>query len=182
MTLQRDHPRLCGEKSVQVILNRFTAGSPPPMRGKDHDVSFFQKRPRITPAYAGKRRRSVRLPWKPWDHPRLCGEKAWQSVRVQCRQGSPPPMRGKVKQDGSTLCRCRITPAYAGKRLRRQAPRCQSEDHPRLCGEKRMYTLLDLLPWGSPPPMRGKGSLTRYYNTFQRITPAYAGKRRMGYQ
>ena len=85
-------------------------------------------------------------------------------------------MRGKVKQDGSTLCRCRITPAYAGKRLRRQAPRCQSEDHPRLCGEKRMYTLLDLLPWGSPPPMRGK---VKYHGKglyLHRITPAYAGK------
>ena len=86
-------------------------------------------------------------------------------------------MRGKVKQDGSTLCRCRITPAYAGKRLRRQAPRCQSEDHPRLCGEKRMYTLLDLLPWGSPPPMRGKANGNKFIDGKYRITPAYAGKR-----
>ena len=86
-------------------------------------------------------------------------------------------MRGKVKQDGSTLCRCRITPAYAGKRLRRQAPRCQSEDHPRLCGEKRMYTLLDLLPWGSPPPMRGKVFDQIDQKQLSRITPAYAGKR-----
>ena len=85
-------------------------------------------------------------------------------------------MRGKVKQDGSTLCRCRITPAYAGKRLRRQAPRCQSEDHPRLCGEKRMYTLLDLLPWGSPPPMRGKANGNKFIDGKYRITPAYAGK------
>ena len=85
-------------------------------------------------------------------------------------------MRGKVKQDGSTLRRCRITPAYAGKRLRRQAPRCQSEDHPRLCGEKRMYTLLDLLPWGSPPPMRGKVFDQIDQKQLSRITPAYAGK------
>ena len=89
-------------------------------------------------------------------------------------------MRGKVKQDGSTLCRCRITPAYAGKRLRRQAPRCQSEDHPRLCGEKRMYTLLDLLPWGSPPPMRGKANGNKFIDGKYRITPAYAGKSVLG--
>ena len=89
-------------------------------------------------------------------------------------------MRGKVKQDGSTLCRCRITPAYAGKRLRRQAPRCQSEDHPRLCGEKRMYTLLDLLPWGSPPPMRGKDHAGKHVALDIGITPAYAGKSVLG--
>ena len=51
-----DHPRLCGEKQVPTMGSICKAGSPPPMRGKDHDVSFFQKRPRITPAYAGKRR------------------------------------------------------------------------------------------------------------------------------
>ena len=147
------------------------------MRGKDGGRCVYHGNHGITPAYAGKSywhgcRNSSR-----WDHPRLCGEKAWQSVRVQCRQGSPPPMRGKVKQDGSTLCRCRITPAYAGKRLRRQAPRCQSEDHPRLCGEKRMYTLLDLLPWGSPPPMRGKDHAGKHVALDIGITPAYAGKR-----
>ena len=86
-------------------------------------------------------------------------------------------MRGKVKQDGSTLCRCRITPAYAGKRLRRQAPRCQSEDHPRLCGEKPPFHLLMSIPTGSPPPMRGKGYTTAAESEENRITPAYAGKR-----
>ena len=55
-TIRWDHPRLCGEKQVPTMGSICKAGSPPPMRGKDHDVSFFQKRPRITPAYAGKRR------------------------------------------------------------------------------------------------------------------------------
>ena len=87
-------------------------------------------------------------------------------------------MRGKVKQDGSTLCRCRITPAYAGKRLRRQAPRCQSEDHPRLCGEKRQpeHTGGHLI--GSPPPMRGKAVQLDFARPLKGITPAYAGKRK----
>ena len=85
-------------------------------------------------------------------------------------------MRGKVKQDGSTLCRCRITPAYAGKRLRRQAPRCQSEDHPRLCGEKQTVTNLLMANIGSPPPMRGKAFWGIHVVIRQGITPAYAGK------
>ena len=85
------------------------------MRGKDHDVSFFQKRPRITPAYAGKRRRSVRLPWKPWDHPRLCGEKLLARLPEFVSMGSPPPMRGKGLAVSTCAVPSGITPAYAGK-------------------------------------------------------------------
>ncbi len=94
----KDHPRLCGEK---VILNRFTAftiGSPPPMRGK---VVHSQLRVivfRITPAYAGKRQRKHVRHAKPWDHPRLCGEKTVKSHRACQAVGSPPPMRGKDRQ------------------------------------------------------------------------------------
>ena len=32
---QRDHPRICGEKSPSIPPNRLTTGSPPHMRGKD---------------------------------------------------------------------------------------------------------------------------------------------------
>lgn len=50
----------------------------------------------ITPAYAGKRTRSITGNVRTYDHPRLCGEKDiqhWTNVR---RSGSPLPMRGKV--------------------------------------------------------------------------------------
>ena len=39
-----------------------------------------------------------------------------------------------------------------------------------------MYTLLDLLPWGSPPPMRGKDHAGKHVALDIGITPAYAGK------
>ena len=147
------------------------------MRGKDGGRCVYHGNHGITPAYAGKSywhgcRNSSR-----WDHPRLCGEKAWQSVRVQCRQGSPPPMRGKDMNKSKIDSSIRITPAYAGKRLRRQAPRCQSEDHPRLCGEKPPFHLIMSIPTGSPPPMRGKALLQDFCKRRVRITPAYAGKR-----
>ena len=29
-----DHPRLCGEKVLNIVQNFFVPGSPPPMRGK----------------------------------------------------------------------------------------------------------------------------------------------------
>ena len=53
------------------------------------------------------------------------------------------------------------------------------EDHPRLCGEK-FGGGQDLYPAaGSPPPMRGKECKVEAMSKEQRITPAYAGKRRL---
>ena len=71
----RDHPRLCGEKTIHFCTTPPMLGSPPPMRGKvDAPVqrAFFEG---ITPAYAGKST-CRRLPQDTFrDHPRLCGEK-----------------------------------------------------------------------------------------------------------
>ena len=87
------------------------------MRGKalytDNRVIFK----RITPAYAGKScleiiRLSIIL-----DHPRLCGEKIDESLAGCEILGSPPPMRGKVKQVSEAMVKARITPAYAGKSM-----------------------------------------------------------------
>ena len=50
----KDHPRLCGEKQAVIVRERFTRGSPPPMRGKAQNGSKRRRVHRITPAYAGK--------------------------------------------------------------------------------------------------------------------------------
>ena len=54
---KRDHPRLCGEKSLRRLMHRKCQGSPPPMRGKVHLCKREFPNAGITPAYAGKRRR-----------------------------------------------------------------------------------------------------------------------------
>ena len=51
----RDHPRLCGEKSLGRCIRRRCEGSPPPMRGKGKQRGVRLGHGRITPAYAGKR-------------------------------------------------------------------------------------------------------------------------------
>ena len=49
-----DHPRLCGEKSIEERNPSDYVGSPPPMRGKeDFDPEDIDE-DGITPAYAGK--------------------------------------------------------------------------------------------------------------------------------
>ena len=52
--VQKDHPRLCGEKRRSEFLHTIPAGSPPPMRGKGTSCSGVAFISRITPAYAGK--------------------------------------------------------------------------------------------------------------------------------
>ena len=49
-----DHPRLCGEKRVSILMQKFEMGSPPPMRGKGCPRLDTCDIGRITPAYAGK--------------------------------------------------------------------------------------------------------------------------------
>ena len=65
-------------------------------------------------------------------------------------------MRGKVYEQAKTIMCPRITPAYAGKRVRKNEIICCSWDHPRLCGEKVNLIFQMQIQVG--------------------ITPAYAGK------
>ena len=51
----------------------------------------------------------------------------------------------------------RITPAYAGKRKINPAENSILEDHPRVCGEKKLANFDEDSGKGSPPRMRGKG-------------------------
>ena len=51
-----------------------------------------------------------------------------------------------------------------------------SQDHPRLCGEKRQSFRGSPEQLGSPPPMRGKAVRYGEFFFYSGITPAYAGK------
>ena len=153
----RDHPRLCGEKSPVRANTCPVRGSPPPMRGK---VRFQRFQTAVIE-----------------DHPRLCGEKWTKSKRATFGRGSPPPMRGKVSKPLDVIGTPGITPAYAGKSDIDSPDFSRSKDHPRLCGEKSFGWLTTAAGKGSPPPMRGKGLYIHHRRTYARITPAYAGKR-----
>ena len=135
---------------------------------------------RITPAYAGKSGLHDVLPVPAEDHPRLCGEKFVVSAFVRDFGGSPPPMRGKVEWVSKNMDDLGITPAYAGKSSCHKKEARGNRDHPRLCGEKPASSSLVMFQPGSPPPMRGKVLCKPLYGVFQRITPAYAGKRCRG--
>ena len=108
-------------------------------------------------------------------------------------------MRGKACSGCCTRITPGITPAYAGKSIERRLQAIAGEDHPRVCGEKRIEQSDELAmegsprvcgeksvaaprgyaARGSPPRMRGKARWISCEIRRQRITPAYAGKRKM---
>ena len=114
-----DHPRMCGEKSKTKDTAAYTPGSPPRMRGKGVKHRDGRVRVGITPAYAGKSTDGLESDWRTRDHPRVCGEKLPAFGTPIWQGGSPPHVRGK----DFIPCRCPvstgITPACAGKRLKR---------------------------------------------------------------
>ena len=124
----------------------------------------------------GKVCRSIPKRIKEWDHPRICGEKESKLQEIEDISGSPPHMRGKVATGRQTVCRCGITPAYAGKRGLRKRGSRNPADHPRICGEKWDKLPSETKQKGSPPHMRGKGRDGRLHPALLGITPAYAGK------
>ena len=154
---ERDHPRVCGEKTRTIGYNCPLEGSPPRVRGKAPTAASACPPLRITPACAGKSRCAKR----PRD---------W-------RGGSPPRVRGKAFQHPACGLYSGITPACAGKSVRDTGFRRPGRDHPRVCGEKSPHNFTTVTARGSPPRVRGKDLPCRNRLTNSRITPACAGKR-----
>ena len=114
--INKDHPRMGGEKIPFLLTLLVNVGSPPHGRGKGFYKPTVLDPQRITPAWAGKR---CVFYWRLFLH---CG--------------SPPHGRGKVLFHGSGRTNQRITPAWAGKSsaLLQNGP--PHGDHPRMGGEK----------------------------------------------
>ena len=127
---------MCGEKVVVLHCKSFSQGSPPHVRGKEHDADIDRQAERITPACAGKSDFDLRYSIRFWDHPRMCGEKRVNARTCARVLGSPPHVRGKADKGLFVLLHYGITPACAGKSSVDFDLRYSIWDHPRMCGEK----------------------------------------------
>ena len=116
-SLQRDHPRACGEEVPVVVFDSDDPGSPPRVRGRVTWEVLQRINVGITPACAGKRIAVVVAVDLPQDHPRMCGEEPETRKQPTSRAGSPPHVRGRAQEMASKAGSARITPACAGKRL-----------------------------------------------------------------
>ena len=115
----QDHPRVCGENATVAIVSSTSLGSPPRVRGKRRELYTAPFIWRITPACAGKTIPLGNVVDLLQDHPRVCGENPRRCARIFRLGGSPPRVRGKLYPDTSGWQRARITPACAGKTIRK---------------------------------------------------------------
>ena len=173
-----DHPRVGGEKIVGICVVLPHLGSPPRGRGKAACGALAGGVQRITPAWAGKRFCKEIAPPSVEDHPRVGGEKHKVTTAGRCPAGSPPRGRGKVENALLLNLLDRITPAWAGKRHHRAPKSVKRKDHPRVGGEKAFIRMGAGGPLGSPPRGRGKDRCSMALADDNRITPAWAGKRK----
>ena len=179
LTGNQDHPRVCGEKLLHGAHHAKSWGSPPHVRGKALHFNPHRTGFGITPAYAGKSSRNETCWHRPWDHPRVCGEKPDNEFDEEYFEGSPPRMRGKGVVNVLVSEPFRITPACAGKRPQMGRWNLSMWDHPRVCGEKCPPGKFFFMTVGSSPRMRGKAFPARWSARPAWITPAYAGKSRL---
>ena len=176
----RDHPRVGGEKQAPRCRTRRWTGSPPRGRGKGPKCHQRQRKPGITPAWAGKRRISLYRALSPRDHPRVGGEKTPPSQPEHTGEGSPPRGRGKVYWHNRPPVGAGITPAWAGKSDGLGWHSCCPGDHPRVGGEKFLGFTTLRFGLGSPPRGRGKAGEKVEGPKVTGITPAWAGKSILG--
>ena len=138
--VDRDHPRMCGEKLLKEQQLKDHPGITPACAGKRGEYGGQTHRPqdhprmcgeklyfpplafsliRITPACAGKSTFFLRAGFASGDHPRMCGEKDHHQIAEGPCEGSPPHVRGKAERRDLPVGGYGITPACAGKRLKR---------------------------------------------------------------
>ena len=169
-----------GEK-VKGFVNSFKAiGSSPHARGKVCGRCESHESCRIIPARAGKRVCRVTIKNCSQDHPRMRGEKGFESPPPGLGSGSSPHARGKASALKLDSCSIRIIPACAGKSAGLSSQNLHSQDHPRMCGEKQVSRFIHINDKGSSPHVRGKVFRSFPDRVSFRIIPACAGKRLAG--
>ena len=114
-----DHPRGCGENLTMFVGFSGGKGSPPRMRGKPLRKVADDVCAGITPADAGKTFCLTGQNPPTEDHPRGCGENGYLTTLAAWMMGSPPRMRGKPHLIYGIALLSGITPADAGKTLKR---------------------------------------------------------------
>ena len=171
-----DHPRVCGEKITTRSPTNCLVGSPPRVRGEERRQKDGNCGHGITPACAGRRNcRRIRAAGY-WDHPRVCGEKSSRNTLLFSREGSPPRVRGEAPEISALSSMPGITPACAGRSISSPRSGRPLSDHPRVCGEKRNFSMETCHSQGSPPRVRGEANVGEVRYGAVGITPACAGR------
>ena len=114
ITIQKDHPRTCGEHGGAGSRVSLGQGSPPHLRGTHGRRPGAFRALGITPAPAGNTGSGSRDSKRFTDHPRTCGEHTFPKTLRPSVAGSPPHLRGTRGRSPPSCGGPGITPAPAG--------------------------------------------------------------------
>ena len=114
ISMERDHPRGCGEHRIGRRSMAYRQGSSPRMRGAHRHERGPEFIIRIIPADAGSTDGRSLSQSQCADHPRGCGEHSSIPVSFSHTPGSSPRMRGAHRHQSFHECRHGIIPADAG--------------------------------------------------------------------
>jgi len=171
------HPRVCGEHSSSVGASIASIGSSPRVRGTRSNYATSLDTWRFIPACAGNTQCRAEDPPTPPVHPRVCGEHFVSPFSQTAQHGSSPRVRG-TRPAGRRVAgrrRRRFIPACAGNTGRQRGAGGASAVHPRVCGEHRMRSNIDLFRDGSSPRVRGTPIEIPPSTPGERFIPACAG-------
>ncbi len=172
------HPRVCGERVLDVARVTTLDGSSPRVRGTPSAHCCPGACRRFIPACAGNASRFRLLARVTAVHPRVCGERVASDHRVERFSGSSPRVRGTLRIRARALTIVRFIPACAGNapQLRDRARR--PAVHPRVCGERYDRCRVDDPMTGSSPRVRGTRLRSAAALARVRFIPACAGNAR----
>ena len=171
----RDHPRACGEQHGVAQTGLSHGGSSPRVRGTGSRGADSLRNRGIIPARAGNSARRAIRGAATRDHPRACGEQRVQAGRFRLSRGSSPRVRGTASNIHDKLLDAGIIPARAGNSRFTIRPRSLHRDHPRACGEQRLWHVPPHCRSGSSPRVRGTVLPVVVNAVVQGIIPARAG-------
>ena len=151
----RDHPRACGEQLRRKVDDFCDVGSSPRVRGAVLGRFDDIARLGIIPARAGSRPDILASQLSRRDHPRACGEQAYDDELMDERPGSSPRVRGAVHNRYGAWTDAGIIPARAGSSYCSRRCFDVPGDHPRACGEQTTCASSAQTSPGSSPRVRG---------------------------
>ena len=135
MSMDRVHPRVCGEAQGAVSSIFRDLGPSPRVRGSR--VSRVGQLPAdgSIPACAGKPAAFADAPPPSRVHPRVCGEASFMTPWNHLVKGPSPRVRGSLEQKVGGRVRSGSIPACAGKPQTNLFALDMGGVHPRVCGE-----------------------------------------------
>ena len=172
------HPRVCGELSDFVLIERDFSGSSPRVRGTHSALDEVPFGFRFIPACAGNSATARRRPYPTAVHPRVCGELTGEDGTMGTVTGSSPRVRGTRRNALHRQRTRRFIPACAGNSTSLTSPMLLNPVHPRVCGELVAVSILPDRDSGSSPRVRGTPMRGTIRNAVARFIPACAGNSR----